>query len=198
MIERWAPVPGYPGYEVSDLGAVRSYRISGPGDRLRREPRVMHPSAAHAGHLRVPLHRAGVKELRFVHHLVLEAFVGPRPQGKECCHNNGNPSDNRLENLRWDTSKANAADRERHGTVACGERSGARLHPERLARGRALWSAKLSDGAAMLMRYLHAIHGVSKADLSRWFDVTDTTAGLVVSGRAWTHVPMISTQEENG
>jgi len=44
-----------------------------------------------------------------VHHLVLEVFVGPRPEGTVACHNNGDGYDNRVRNLRWDTRKANAA-----------------------------------------------------------------------------------------
>jgi hypothetical protein len=51
-----------------------------------------------------------------VHQLVLEAFVGPRPRGMESCHNNGNQTDNRLVNLRWDTKSENNLDRVRHGT----------------------------------------------------------------------------------
>jgi len=52
---------------------------------------------------------------RYIHHLVLEAFVGPRPPGTECCHRNDIKTDNRLENLRWDTSSANMYDRVRNG-----------------------------------------------------------------------------------
>jgi hypothetical protein len=52
---------------------------------------------------------------RKVHRLVLETFVGPCPDGMECCHNNGDPADNRLENLRWDTLSSNAYDRVEHG-----------------------------------------------------------------------------------
>ena len=48
--------------------------------------------------------------------MVLETFVGPCPDGLECCHNNDLFCDNRLENLRWDTHRANIADRTRHGT----------------------------------------------------------------------------------
>lgn len=51
-----------------------------------------------------------------VHRLVLEAFVGPCPPGMECCHNNGVASDNRLCNLRWDTSSENKYDWVRSGT----------------------------------------------------------------------------------
>lgn len=53
---------------------------------------------------------------RLVHNLVLEAFVGSRPKGMYACHNNGNPKDNRIENLRWDTPKNNVKDRNGHGT----------------------------------------------------------------------------------
>ena len=45
-----------------------------------------------------------------VHRLVLTAFRGPCPEGLVGCHNNDVRTDNRLENLRWDTSSANVAD----------------------------------------------------------------------------------------
>jgi hypothetical protein len=53
-----------------------------------------------SGHQVVNLHRDGQKVPRYVHHLVLEAFVGPRPEGLVCCHWDGDPGNNRLENLR--------------------------------------------------------------------------------------------------
>jgi hypothetical protein len=56
--------------------------------------------------------------------LVLEAFVGSRPLGMDACHCNGDPHDNRVENLRWDTRKGNFADREAHGNTAKGARNG--------------------------------------------------------------------------
>jgi hypothetical protein len=57
-----------------------------------------------------------------VHHLVLEAFVGPRPAGHEAAHGDGDKTNNALANLRWATPKENAADRYRHGTVLFGTR----------------------------------------------------------------------------
>jgi hypothetical protein len=56
----------------------------------------------------------GVRSRRKVHHLILEAFVGPRPEGLKACHNNGDGHDNRLDNLRWDTQANNIADMHRH------------------------------------------------------------------------------------
>lgn len=47
----------------------------------------------------------------YVHHLILEAFVGPRPPGHVACHKNDNGFDNRLSNLYWGTSEDNLADK---------------------------------------------------------------------------------------
>ena len=56
-----------------------------------------------------------------VHQLVAEAFLGPCPQGMEVCHNDGDRANNKLENLRYDTRKANHADKRVHGTLRVGD-----------------------------------------------------------------------------
>ena len=121
MIETWAPVPGYEDwYEVSDLGRVRSldrvvYMFK--NDRpLRKLGRILTPHPTlRAGHLVLGLSRDNHRWRVSVHRLVLLAFVGPCPPGMEACHGNGIPTDNRLENLRWDTQSANMLDRVAHG-----------------------------------------------------------------------------------
>lgn len=68
------------------------------------------------GYMAVFLCNAPAPTKRYrVHHLVLEAFVGPRPPGYHGCHNNGERLDNRPENLRWDTVTENNRDIVRHG-----------------------------------------------------------------------------------
>lgn len=124
--ERWLPVPGYEGlYEVSDHGRIRSLdkvieKTSKNGVKYRHHARgrMMHQVPAPFGHLYTRLHKDGQGRTFFVHRLVLMAFVGPRPEGTECCHNDGVATNNRLENLRWDTAKSNAADRTKHGVQA--------------------------------------------------------------------------------
>ena len=114
--ERWLPVVGYEGlYEVSDLGSVRSLdRVDSYGHH--RKTRVLKPIPNGSGHYQVRLYRNGKSEsYPYVHRLVLETFVGPCPKGMFSCHWNDDPSDNRLENLRWDTEKANQADKLRNG-----------------------------------------------------------------------------------
>lgn len=114
--EQWRPVVGYEGFfEVSDHGGFRSVTRT---DRLGRvwEGKAIKAFPAHAGHLRVQLRREGTVRHRYLHVLVLEAWIGPRPPGMQCCHNDGNPANNHVNNLRWDSPVANCMDTFRHGT----------------------------------------------------------------------------------
>lgn len=90
---------------VSDTGEVMSFKRSRIGKRLS-------PIPATGGYRVVKLGNSN--NGKRIHRLVLEAFVGPCPSGMEACHNNGDPADNRLENLRWDTKSANMFDRSNH------------------------------------------------------------------------------------
>ena len=58
--------------------------------------------------------RLGAKNPRDVHRLVLLAFLGPAPEGTEARHLNGDPADNRFENLVWDERRTNVSDRKWH------------------------------------------------------------------------------------
>lgn len=122
MTERWRIIAGFEGlYYVSDLGRVRSVR------RYKTPERILVPSRAGKGYCKVCLCRRGEKYIhRYVHELVLEAFVGPRPDGMEAAHNNGRRDDNKLTNLRWDTRAGNHADKIEHGTMCQGETHGRR------------------------------------------------------------------------
>ncbi|MDP7729481.1 NUMOD4 motif-containing HNH endonuclease [Mycobacterium sp. TY813] len=119
--ERWLPVVGYEGlYEVSDMGRVRSvYRVvTLKNGRRRRAPGRVLKLIRHNGrgnHLVVSLFENNRGKQVLVHHLVLDAFVGPRPEGMVCCHNDGDGSNNRVGNLRWDTYGENNLDLVRHG-----------------------------------------------------------------------------------
>ena len=118
--EVWKAIPGWEGlYEASTHGRVRSldrFTIRSNGRPYRRKGRILKTWAVpHSGHHYVALH-ANAKGTKYrVHRLILKTFVGEPPAGTEACHNNGNPADNRIENLRWDTKAANAQDTIKHG-----------------------------------------------------------------------------------
>lgn len=112
--ETWRPVVGHEGsYEVSDQGNVRSLDRTtirnGHVHKLRGK--VLVPvRASEYGYLRVSLGRG---KPQFVHRLVAAAFIGPG-DGFDVDHRDGNPTNNRLSNLRYLTHAENmVAQRER-------------------------------------------------------------------------------------
>ncbi|WP_197515486.1 NUMOD4 motif-containing HNH endonuclease [Mycobacterium sp. E1747] len=119
--EKWLPVVGFEGwYEVSDQGQIRSLERT----IVRKDGRVqiakgcvLRHGTAGAGYAAVGLHRNGTALTRYVHALVMEAFVGSRPPGYQTRHLNGNPRDCRLVNLAYGTAVENAADKVLHGTA---------------------------------------------------------------------------------
>lgn len=104
-LEEWRPIPEFEGkYEASNLGRIRSKRCI-LKQRLNRR-----------GYPVVELSHGTYSRESQVHSQVLAAFRGPREPDQECCHSNGIKTDNRLENLRWDTKSANTMDQVAHGT----------------------------------------------------------------------------------
>ncbi len=118
--EHWLPVRGWEGlYEVSDLGRVRSldrWVTRRNGQRVFHAGRIKSLPKLKQGYPVVHLIGEGKTTTSTVHTVVLDTFVGARPAGQVACHNDGDPSNNRLANLRWDTQSNNLLDAVRHGT----------------------------------------------------------------------------------
>ena len=131
------------------------------------------PNRTYAGHLSVMLWSNGTPRRHFIHRLVLVVFVGPCPEGSECCHWDGNPGNNRLTNLRWDTPQANAADAARHGRIVRGE-----AHP----------SAKVTAATVRNIRGEYAAGGSTFAKLARKHGVTRRAIVQIVRRQTWKHV----------
>lgn len=109
--EDWRPALGFPGYFVSSLGRVRSHRrCQDPAGRILRG------WLDKDGRRKVFVYDESGRVERFVHVLVAEAFHGPRPEGMDTRHLNGDKTDNRPENLRFGSRSENELDKVRHGT----------------------------------------------------------------------------------
>lgn len=116
VLELWRGVPGLENaYEVSNLGRVRSLPRTWVQKSKRGNPhehrspgRLLTPGIASNGYPTVVLGRAA--GTRCIHAIVAEAFIGPRPDGKEVRHKNGNRRDPRLANLEYGTRAQNIRD----------------------------------------------------------------------------------------
>lgn len=123
ITEDWKPIPDFDGYEVSNLGRVRSFLTTSRSGKRRTTPVLRKVTPTRDGQYRqVSITNNNGAITHRVHTLVLLAFVGPKPtEQHECCHRDGDGSNNHLGNLRWGLPKTNAADRVAHGTQIRGE-----------------------------------------------------------------------------
>jgi hypothetical protein len=157
--ELWRDIPGFPFYQASDLGRVRSCK-QGPWRVLRQ---TRHP---HTGYLVVSLRRDGQYFARSVHRLIAAAFLGPA-NGRDVNHTTGNKRDNRLCNLEY----LSRGDNHRHAY-----RTG--LRPP--------VGLKLTPDA---VRSIAALKGTAtQRDIAGRFGVCRATVGRIHSGKHRTHV----------
>ena len=98
--EIWRDIKDFEGYyQISTKGRVKSFH--------KGTVRIMKLQVTKDGYLRVELHRPGKKRKTQVHILVAETFL-PNPENKpEVNHEDGNKSNNCVENLKWSTSSEN-------------------------------------------------------------------------------------------
>ena len=101
-METWKPINGYPNYEVSDLGNVRSLNWRNEG-----KPKELYLKPHNKGYRQVELVNADGKKMLLVHRLVAKAFV-PNPNNYPLVnHIDSNRSNNNAENLEWCTQSQN-------------------------------------------------------------------------------------------
>jgi len=121
----WKDVPGFPMYEVSNTGVVRSWLCKGPTDKTKRrkKPTIIKHNIHYNGYHSVRLYKNSKCHSVLLHRIVLLAFMGKPPNNYETRHLDGNVNNNNLSNLCWGTKKENYQDSVRHGTKGFGENS---------------------------------------------------------------------------
>ena len=174
MSEIWELVIGWEGlYEVSNQGRVRSLdREKITGRKVKGKILCL---ANIKGYLTATLCKDGRSYPRKVHHLVLEVFVGPCPEGYQCNHKNGIKADNKPENLEWVTPSENV----RHSYKYLGKVTNPPyFHGENHPRAKLNWSAVNE------IRRLHSA-GWSYDRLAEKYRVGKTTIGHLLKGDTW-------------
>lgn len=172
------PIPNFPDYFADEQGNIFSMNSDGRfGSKRPTKARMLKPGKDRDGYFLVSLQRDGKQFTRRGHHLILETFVGPRPEEMEACHNDGNPANNRLDNLRWDTAKNNQHDKIAHGT-------------NHGPRGGENGQSKLNE---MQVRIAHRYCEMdtergSQAYIAKAFHVTPQNIGSIVRRETWKHI----------
>ena len=122
------------------------------------------------------------------HRVAYRLCRGPIPKGLLVRHTCDNRACVNPNHLLLGTVKDNVADRVRRGRSAAGDRSGMRLHPEKVKRGEENVTAKLTEKKVRQIREIFKNHGVNLAQVARDFGVAETTIRNVRNGNTWRHV----------
>lgn len=172
-IVEWRPVVGWEGrYEVSEYGEIRTVaRTVSFGRAVRKIPQAeIYRHRNQRGYLQVVLWKGSLSKSRAVHRLVLDAFVGVRPDGLQCRHLDGNALNNHFTNLKWGSSRENIDDRTAHG--------------RHCVKGSSNPRSRLSEVDVHMVRGSELCAG----DLSRSLGVSLTTIRHIRSRKTWAHI----------
>lgn len=170
--ELWKSVLQAPGYDISNLGRVRTrkpYRRFAP---IPEEPRIVRQKINEDGYYIIGLYLGNRKYFGgLVSRMMLRVW---RPLENldgslKALHKNGDKLDNRILNLYWGTPLQNSADSKRHGTWVHGTRVN---------------TAKLNEE---LVRYVLASRA-SHTELARELNVSIGAIWHIRDGRTWKHV----------
>lgn len=159
-MEEWLDVVGFEGiYQVSNFGRIQNVKTG----KIKEQTISKTDNRPY-----LSLWKNNKIKVCRPHKLVMEAFVGIRPKGLECCHNDGNPQNNHWSNLRWDTPKNNHADKVKHGTTNRGEQCG---------------TAKLTLEQVRAIRQDTRLQRIIAAE----YGVKDNTISRIKSFKRWAH-----------
>lgn len=163
----YRPISGFPGYRVGDDGSVWScWRGPSMSNHWKRLKPGIHKRRTPARtYLYLHLWRDGKRHTRLVHRIILECFVGPRPDGHECRHIDGDPSNNALSNIQWGTHEENTEDSRRHGRFA----------------------TKLTESQVQDIRRRRAA-GEDRHLLAAEFNTTPMNVSSITNRQSWKHI----------
>jgi hypothetical protein len=174
-------IEGFPGYRIGSNGLLWSClkvanSADGPGFKsiMGTEWIWKKPSFnSKLKYLVTSILRGGITRNCRIHKIVIEAFVGPCPPGKECLHRDDDGTNNRLSNLRYGTHVENYADAVKNGRLGPGELNG---------------RAKVTEADVIAMRQDYAAGGVILAQLAARYHMTIANVCDIVTGKTWYHV----------
>lgn len=162
--EEWRDT-GLGGYQASSLGRVLSNKRCRNG-----RPKIVLGHVDADGYVKLSLSLEGGLVITVKRpSLIARTFLGAKPDGTEVAHENGIPSDDRADNLRYKTPQQNIHDKLRHGTMV---------------RGEMCHTAKLTEAQAIEVFHSTLRH----KDIASQYGISVGNVECIKYGKSWKHL----------
>lgn len=178
-MENWKPVKNYEGiYEISDHGNVHSLsrKVKSRNNCIiHKKDRILKQALSSEGYPQVTLAKNSINKNTYIHHLVAEAFWGPRPNYHPCqvIHLDGNKTNNHYKNLRFASASCNSA---------------FMIDDDTVSRGTKRYNAKLNEELVRKIRTWHNKKEFSRREMANIIGVSFGTICHVLAKETWTWV----------
>ncbi len=137
------------------------------------------------------------KRIFAAHRIAYMLATGVQPMELMVCHKCDNPSCVNPDHLFLGTAKDNNQDAKAKGRSARGNRNGSRTMPQRLPRGERHHMTSVTSEQVIEMRKVYLQGGISVSGISAMFGIPRSTAGAIIKGSRWGHIPLnLSKPEE--
>lgn len=166
------PIPGFYGYYASNIGNIySSWKVGANKSAIDNNQRKLIKPMTSGGYRYAHI-RVNKNEYRMtgVHRLVCLAFYGVPGEKITASHINGISTDNRADNLMWETYADNLKRKVVHGTDDRGHRnSRAKLSLDKIIEVK----AHLSDGKIL------------QKEIAKMYNVTEALISLIKTGKRY-------------
>ena len=175
-MEKWKDIKNFSGYQVSNLGRVKSKEkfIKGYGTRIKHQKeRILKSVPNHSGYHRLTL-RANNKSFNAsVHRLVAEAFIMNPFKKTEVNHIDGDKSNNCVSNLEWTTPSENQKHSYKTG-----------LHSQ---KGSNNAFSKINEDIVREIRQRFKVGGSTCKSLAEDYNISVPSVSMIVNYKTWKH-----------
>lgn len=179
--EIWKDILGYEGqYQISNMGRVKSLgrKVWGGKTYYFKEGKILkNKIGKNKPYYYVCLYKNNKQKTFMIHTLVALNFIGERPYKNDICHINGDSSDNRLSNLRYDTRTENFNDMYRQG----------KKNP----------NGKLSIDEVLEIRRVHREEKLMHKEIAEMFNISLSTVNAIVTRYSYWYINDDGTIDES-
>lgn len=156
--EIWKKVNGFPDYEISNYGRIKSFKF--------KKPRILNPSIHNRGYRMTGLSVDNKQHMFLLHRLVACHFVDNPDNKKQVNHIDGDKENNHASNLEWCSLNENISH----------------------AIKNKLMGVKLCDSDVRAIRLLYSEGIYDKTRLAELYNVTSVNIYYIVTKKKWKNV----------